>query len=211
MSARYAIGIGNDQLHAVTAEHATDRNPTVRYVGAECGTTGIVAHEWGEFVRGNERLNSHRLCARCAWTVALANGTVEAEVAAVAPTAGEELAWGLLLPDPGLLVRTCGSILAARQAEEDYDADHPLWAQLLGHVTAHRPEILVPEDCAEGLGCEHDGDRTACYAASTTIACPACSIRAGQWAGEWEGQYEVTVPAPCSALLTVAAAYPGPE
>lgn len=203
----YRIGIGGDLLHAVTAEHAA-LPPQWRHVGTPCGVSVVVAREWGEFRRGNDRLATHQLCAHCAWTVALALGTAEQELAAVAPSPPEELAWGLLLPDRDLLVRTCRAILVARQAERECDADHPSWAQLLGHVTAHRPEILVPEDCSEG-DCEHDGDLAACYAASTVIACPVCSVRAGTWAGEWEGQYEITVPAPCSVLTAVAAAFPG--
>lgn len=197
-TATYAIGIA-DLLHAIPSEYLTDAG---QYLRTACGDSAIYATEWGEFRRGNPHLRPHRLCQHCAWTVALANDTVEEEIAAAGPSSTEQHAWGRLMPDPDLIVRTVQAILAARTAETTADADHPRWAQMLGHLTAHRPELLTVEDCAEG-SCDHD-DEVACYA-EATIGCPTCSVKAGPWAGEWEGQCEVLVPAPCSVLVAMDA------
>jgi hypothetical protein len=204
----YAIGIGRgaDRLHAVTQSAAAVNVHHGRYSTAGCGATVVIAQDWGDFTRGNPRLAGHWVCARCAWTVAFAAGAagVETEMAAVGPTVLEAPAWQrLLLPDPGLLVDTCRAIVAAR-AGDDSDGCAQ-WANLLGHLCDHRPEVLVPGDCAE-QSCEHP-DAVGCYAAATVVACPTCSVRAGGWAGEWEGQYEVVVPAPCSVLTAIAVAY----
>lgn len=210
----YVIGIGRylGGLHAVPRDHAVwadgqagDDSP-YPHVGAECGLAVIVAREWGEFKRGNEHLSRHGVCPRCAWVVALHHDRGDEELTALAPNAAEDAAFHRLLPDPTLFTRVCRAILDECRQEKGYDADSPRWAQLLGHVTAHRPVVLVSEDCAES-GCEHDGEAD-CFAASSVVACPACSVQAGQWAGEWEGQFEVTVPAPCSVLLALAALWP---
>jgi hypothetical protein len=163
------------------------------------------------FERANERVTQHApaLCPHCCWVVALNAGAIEDELAALTPDTDEDRAWHRLLPDPGLFVRTLRAMLASREAERDYDKDSPCWAQLLGHVTAHRPVVLVHSDCAEH-DCEHD-DVAGCYDQSTVVACAACSPRAGNWAGEWAGQYEVVVRSLCSVLTAVAEAFPGAQ
>ncbi len=206
----YVIGIARDLggLHAVPRDHAVraagqagDDSPWP-YVGAECGLAVIVARKWGEFRRGNEHLATHRVCPRCAWVVALDQDRTDEELAALAPTPTEETAYRRLGADPTLLLRICRVILDQRRQEKDYDADSPRWAQLLGYICAHQPEMLVSEDCAEG-GCDH-GDEVECLTASFTVACSACSLQAGSWAGEWQGQYERILSAPCSVLLAMA-------
>jgi hypothetical protein len=197
----FRIGIA-DRLHAIACD-PTDP-ATGRHYPTACGGTAVIATEWGMFRRGNPHLRPHDLCAHCTWTVALADGTEEQELAAIRPTPAEATVWGRLLPDPHLLDSTCRTILAARAEEAGYDEDHPRWAQLLGHVTAHRPEVLTTEDCAERC-CDHP-DEAACYADDVTLACPTCSVKAGPWAGEWEGQAEIVVPAPCSVLTVMGAA-----
>jgi hypothetical protein len=205
----YAIGIGRgaNRLHAVSEAAAAVNIRHGRYSTGECGATVVIAQDWGGFARGNptSRLAGHRVCGRCAWTVAFAGGAagIEEEMAALAPTDGERLAWATLLPRPGVLVDACRAILARRAADDSDGCAQ--WANLLGHLCGHRPEVLVPEDCAE-QSCEHP-DAVGCYAAATVVACPTCSVRAGGWAGEWEGQYEVVVPAPCSVLTAIAATY----
>jgi hypothetical protein len=201
-------------VHAVAREAADwakeqgDRGDRRVHVCAPCGVAVMVAWDWGAFRRGNDRLTAHQLCPHCAWTVAFDHGTVHAELAVLGPSPVELDAWRRLMPDPSLPVRVCQAILAERDAEKGYDKDSPRWAQLLGHVGAHRPMLLVGEDCSEGV-CVHGGNEAACYAATNTIACPTCSVRAGQWAGEWEGQFEVNVPAPCSVLTAMAAEFSG--
>jgi hypothetical protein len=214
----YVCGIGGDALHAVDLDRiVVDRDRIVQVaeqlagagplpqVGAECGAAVYIARKWGEFRRGNEHLTTHQVCSRCAWVVALDQDCADEELAALTPTVAEESAYVRLLPDPTLLLRVCRAILTARQAEDGYDADSPRWAQLLGHVTAHRPVVLVPHDCAGG-DCDHD-DPAECLAVGVALACQACSVQAGSWAGEWQGQYELTVPAPCSVLSAMATAF----
>lgn len=209
----YVIGLHDGLLHAVShdaavraVEHSDSDSRRVT-VGSECGECVAIARRWGPFQRGTEHLDRHdgRLCPHCAWIVALDQNTTDTELAALTPTGAELAALHLLLPDPMLAVRICQRILATARDEGEYDADNPRWAQHLAHATAHRPILLVDEDCIEG-GCEH-GDLDGCYRTSNTVACDACSIQAGSWAGEWEGQYECTVPAPCAVLPAMAEHY----
>lgn len=199
----YLIGVqaGDGLIHAVERARAGD---TGGAAGSVCGEGVIVAVRWGGFHRGSEWTDrfAHRLCPHCAWTVALAQDTTEAELAAVTPSGAELAALRRLLPDPMIVPRICERILADRRAERDYDAGSPRWVQLLGHVTAHRPVLLLAEDCAEGA-CDHHDKASGCYA-QAAVACPACSVQAGSWAGEWEGQYECVVPAPCAVLPAMA-------
>lgn len=193
----FHIGIARGLVHAV--EHRFAARP-YREVPAVCGTSAVVARTWGEFVRGNEHLARRDLCPECAWVVALENGTTSTELAALTPTGAGLAALGRVMPDPLLAVRIYEHLLtAADEAERD------ALAHLLGHVTAHAPVLLLAEDCAAGE-CEHDGTED-CYGEAPTAACEACSCCTGSWAGEWEGQYVITVPAPCSVLLAVAAHY----
>lgn len=211
----YMIGIAADlgALHAVcqhTARWAAangDSGSDRVSVGAECGTVVVLARQWGAFRRGNQRLGVGRACLRCAWTVALDQDAVDAELAVLVPTEAQRPALDRALPDPLLVHRICTNILAARDAAEDYDTDHPRWAEHLAHIAAHNPILLVDEACADNE-CEHDGEAD-CYQDSP-VACPTCSIRAGSWAGEWAGQVDMLVPAPCSVVLTAETTYRGP-
>lgn len=205
----FVIGIGGGPLHAIEHKNAlwavrhgdTGSRPRVHVTTACDLAVAVVAREWGEFRRGNEHLLPHQLCPTCAWTVALHHGTGDAELAAWGPSPEEAATWDRLLPDPPILTRTCQRILDDWHNEDEEDRDHPHWAQLLGHVCAHRPEMLVSEECLEG---DHDHEGEDCPA---RLACATCSVKAGSWDGEWQGRYEVAVPAPCSALLAAAGAY----
>lgn len=210
----YLIGIAADlgALHAVSHGTATwaaangDSSRDRVSVGAECGTVVVLARQWGAFCRGNRRLGVGRACLRCAWMVALDQDTVDAELELLVPTEAQRPALDRALPDPLIVHRICANILAARDAAEDYDTDHPRWAEQLAHIAAHNPILLVGEACAEHE-CEHETGAD-CYQDSP-VACPTCSSRAGSWAGEWAGQIDMVVPAPCSVVLTAETTFPG--
>lgn len=218
----YLIGI-DEQWHAIrralavwAEQHGDDDTsrdtPRVR-VGAECGTSVIVARRLGEFRRGTADVDirAGNLCAHCGWSVALTQGTTTTELAAYTPTGRELAALHRLLPDPLLAVRICQAILAAAMSGDEYDADHPRWPHLLARASNHRPVVLIGEDCAEA-SCEHPADRDACYAESTTVACLTCSVTAGSWAGEWEGQIDILVPAgQCGVLPALEKQFCGRE
>lgn len=190
-----------DHATAVRAAAAGDSDSHRISVPAECDTEVMLARRWGAFDRGNGHLRAHGLCAYCAWTVALNQDTTAAELAALAPTSGERRALDKVLPDPLMAHRIVKRILGARNAEEEYEADHPRWVEHLAHITRHRPVVLLPEGCHEG-DCDHD-QKCGCYQ-DAAVACPACSILAGSWAGEWEGSVDMLVPAPCSVLIAAA-------
>lgn len=209
LSSAYLMALAGGRVHAVAepAAAASDAaaGPTVTWARASCGAGAVLVRKGGAFRRGNEWMDrrSSQLCPVCAWTVALSTSTVETElVAAVTPGGGELEALQRLVPDPLLTRRICDQVLADWRDGGDYDPDSGRWASLLGHVTAHHPVLLLPEDCSESA-CEHKGLQ-ACYQEVGSVACPACSFQAGSWAGEWEGMYEAPVPAPCAVLPVLA-------
>lgn len=219
----YLIGVhsgGDGLVHAIGHDNATWAVENA--VGGElfarasavCGATVQIARYWGEFRRGNPQLDqlAGEVCPHCAWAVALDRGTTDAELALLTPAGPVLAAQRRLMPDPLLVVRICQRLLALRAApDRQHDEDSPYWAQLLGHATAHRPVVLLPEACAEsGRGCEeHDPENNAgCYAATDAVACGVCSVLSrADWAGEWSGQYECAVTAPCSVLQAMARQY----
>jgi hypothetical protein len=211
----HGIHAGDGLVHAIPHDFATwavqnGDDGWRLHTGACCGASVEIARAWGEFRRGTEWTDRYnevgQLCPHCCWAVALDLKTTEAELAAITPTGPELSALTRLLPGgPTPAVDVCQQVLARRGCDDERDPDSECWAQILGTITAHRPELLVDEVCGEG-SCDHDDDKNRCYAGSV-VACAACSIRAGSWAGEWEGQYECTVAAPCSALLAMAAKY----
>lgn len=195
----FAIGIStsSDPLHAVRARRLggpRDWAPTV------CGAKSTIARKWGEFVRGNEILDRHALCPQCAWLVALENGTADQELALRTPTGAVLAALQRCVPDPLLYVRTAQRLL---ELAVDAETEHDTTAAFLGHITKHKPTLLMGEDCTEN--CEHDSEDE-CYGDTPTVVCLECSVLNGSWAGEWEGQVFIPVP-PCGVLPAVAAHY----
>ncbi|HEX6359499.1 hypothetical protein [Actinophytocola sp.] len=220
----YLIAFGDDeQGHAVPRSEAIrvyatvaaadveprDRNWTV---AGRCGAPGKLVTKWGPFVHGNPYLRTNR-CAACGWLVAIDLLTIQQELDALAPSADVRPVFARLLADPAPAATICEAIVTAATADDDaFDLDHPVTVQLLAHVTAHEPRLLVPEACAEDE-CHHmpadapDGWR--CPLPDARVACAACSTLAGSWAGEWQGTFldQCTVTAPCGVLLTVAQHY----
>lgn len=195
----FGIGIStsSDPLHAVRARRLNgprDWAPTV------CGTKSTVASQWGEFVRGNEYVDRHALCPQCAWFVALEHGTADDELARRRPRGAYAAALGRCLPDPLLYIRTAERLL---ELAADAETEHDTIAAFLGHITKHKPTLLMGEDCTDY--CEHDSEDE-CYGDKPTVVCLECSVLNGSWAGEWEGQVHIAVP-PCGVLPAVAAHY----
>ncbi|GAA1983026.1 hypothetical protein [Amycolatopsis minnesotensis] len=213
--ADYVVGGGHGAQHAVEFGRAAR---TLRGEGrwgyltsAVCEAVVLPVAKWGPWTYDNPRFTGvvgQPRCPACGWLVALAQDTAAAELALLRPTAADLAVLSRLLPaEPLPAHRICAAILA----DPAYDPDHPHLAQLLGHVTAHTPRVLLPEDCADG-GCDHDrADDEAghCSYPDASLGCAVCSVRAGSWAGEYEGQFasECTVPAPCEVLRTAAAHY----
>lgn len=204
-----------DAVWAVNNNEGEDSPARARSV---CGVKVTIARYWGEFRRGSDETDRHagwgQLCPRCAWAVALANGTEKQELAAISPGELDMVALRRLVPDPLLVVKMCRSVLADRDRADAYNDDYRV--HVLAAVTAHKPVVLLSEGCRGGecgCGCDNDlceeeHDERACYAESASVACWACSIVAGPWAGEWAGvTVECAVAAPCSALLAMAEKY----
>jgi hypothetical protein len=196
----FLVGIGTSSgpLHAVEARHWTN---TRRQVPTVCGKPAIIARDWGGFARGTRQVDTMELCSRCRWHVATATNTTAGELAKLTPSDAQQEALGRALPDPRLFVRLMTQTLGMVDEDSDIDAV----AQILGHVTDHRPVLLMAEDCCEEA-CDHDSVQD-CYGETPTVACGTCSFRAGGWAGEWEGWFQIPVSAPCSVLTATAAHY----
>lgn len=200
-TAKFLIGLGNSApwpLHAVREKHSTSARAHVPTV---CGTIATLARTRGEFVRGNEFVDRSTLCPECMWFVALEHGTTADKLDRCQPRGAKLAALQRCLPDPLLYVRVVEHLLV--QAGEN-DTDHDVLAELLGHVTAHAPVLLVQEPCGEDQ-CDHDSDDE-CYGDEPTAVCMTCSVLNGSWAGEWEGQVFIPVP-PCGVLAAVAGHY----
>jgi hypothetical protein len=200
----FLIGIttSSDPLHAVKDRHATSPRECVPTV---CGAVATIAREWGEFVRGNEKIDSRAPCPQCAWFVALEHGTAEGELSRRRLTSVEIAALQRSLRDPLIHIRTWRRLLELGREDEPGDTDRAWLAYLLGLVTAHKPVLLLAEPCLEG-DCDHDSEDE-CYGEDPAVACMACSVLTGSWAGEWEGQVHVQVSAPCSVLTAIATHY----
>jgi hypothetical protein len=228
-AADYLLGLGSGRYHAVTpraiaagvVEKATgEEEYGPRLIASSvCSRWVMVAKKFGRYRRDAVPASRDMFCPECSWHVALTRGEVAAELEELAPSGRELAAMARLTPDPFIARRLCVAILAdyANEWDPRYEPDEPpeLALQLLAHVTAHVPVLLIPEDCAESdHGCSHRpetlawDDRTwRCDYPAASLGCAACSIRAGGYAGEWEGQYtrECTVPAPCQVLQVLAA------
>lgn len=198
---KFVIGIDHDSgpLHAIEHRYATSPRS---HVGTVCRTVAVVARKWGEFRRGNEHLAGRELCPYCAWYVALAHGTSDAEVAVYTPSDTEVAVMGLVMTDPLIVPRLLTTMLGKGDPD---DIDLAAWSQMLGWVTAHRPVLLSFEDCADDA-CGHTDERD-CYGDTPTAACATCSFRNGSWAGELEGWFWITVAGPCAPLLAAAERY----
>lgn len=208
--ADFVFGIATGPLHAVSRNRVRQASAALhnrsRELEAltECGIKAAVAIKWGSWSRSSPHARIG-LCPHCAWSVAIATGTIHDELASLIPDSETVAALAAAGIDPHLVPALCSAIVAtASEPRVEFPVAHPRTRDLLGHVTAHAPSVLVHEPCAEG-GCDH----TATDPCPTQIACPTCSLRAGTWAGEWEGQFDAacTVTYPCTVLLTVAAHY----
>lgn len=179
-----------------------------------------VVPKLGAFDRAtNPQLHARQVCPTCAWTIALETGRTDIELRALTPAAADVEPLRRRLTDPRLAVRLAETILAAAlKPGYDYDLTHPHTVALLAAVTAHAPTLLVPEECAESThGCadrpeDLNTENTTWHCPDSSVACPACSLRAGSWAGEWEGTFlsECTVAAPCEVLRTLATHFVAP-
>lgn len=226
-----APGLGSRDYHAVTRDDAaqalSDRALVPGRAAPVCGgPLARVLLQPVPFDRATAPLGA-RLCPTCSWHVAgaAANRTstpdrdlLEAELAAWAPQASTAAALRRELgADTDLHARICRAIITGSLAGVTEDIDHPRIVGLLGTVTAHRPVLLVPDDCAEDPGyCRHRpaglpvDDVWTCDFPDGAAACSACSVIAGPWAGEWEDDFDIGVPAPCSVLHAVAEHYDVP-
>ncbi|WP_154697038.1 hypothetical protein [Lentzea guizhouensis] len=175
------------------------------YVPAECGAAVQIAHDWGLFERGNERIDRLGACAHCAWSVALATSTTQRELVALNPaSAAEHDALVRLHPRPFLYLDICRFLL---KDIEEHGPDSGRFIQALTIATRHRPVVLLDTLCTED-SCDHDEKPQGCYADADTVACRECTISAGPWAGAYEGYVEVLVLAEdCPMLPAMAKAY----
>jgi hypothetical protein len=220
----YSIAMGYDgHKHAVPRAEAfrtyaiaaaTDVAPRERNwtVAGLCGVLGNLVTKWGPFAHGNPDLNTSR-CPTCGWQVAVAEIAIQEELDALMPGRDVLPAFARLLADPAPASTICEAIVTAATSDETaLDLDAPLTVQLLAHVAAHAPMLLVSEACKDDE-CHHEpadapqGWR--CSFPDARVACPVCSVTAGSWAGEHEGEVldQCTVLAPCAVLIAAAEHY----
>lgn len=195
-----------------TGRHAVERTMALSVIGAGlirdaappavCGQIVQLAPKWGAYQRDSLYLNqdSRVNCQTCAWIVAAARDDIAAEITGVAPDADSLPALREALGDPLTGVRLLEAIAA------DEDLGQPTGrlrrsqrSDLLALAAQHQPEILVCEECADGFGDIHDGQRCPAH----TVACLGCTATAGPWAGEWEHHVleQCIVAAPCSRII----------
>jgi len=205
---RYVTGV-QDGWHAIDREdleHPFGEEPHL-VAWTVCGLLAL-ASKHGVYDRAGWPVQS-RPCPQCAWHVAIATGSINREIALLTPDRREARALARCGVTPRTAVAVCQAILAAAA-----DPAHPAVVRQLAAATAHRPDLSIPEDCAEG-SCEHRPARLAdmrswrCNYPDALPVCWACTLTHGSWAGEGEGTAleECTVPAPCSVLLAQAAHY----
>jgi hypothetical protein len=203
----YVIGTDLTYHHAIAhkrvtavlqAEKAGFRLPAV----AACGATAAPIPQHGAFHPANPAMRTDVFdrCPHCRWIAAIDQHTETAELELFDQQHyGDSPQLALEPSPPSPMRRLCAAILA----DSDCDPDYPLVIQLLGHATAHAPQTLMAEDCAED-SCDHD--RGTC---PSWLGCATCSVVAGTWAGEREGQHavECSITAPCQVLQTLATHY----
>jgi hypothetical protein len=199
---RYLTGVQNG-WHAVgrdALQYAAVMSNGVRVAQAVCGALVRVTKH-GEYKRDGYPV-LHDPCPECAWTVAIATGTISGEISRMYdPDEAARLA--RLGFDPALPARLCAAILAA--AENPVEADNLAVIRLLATVTRHRPGLAYSEGCLDG-DCDNSPDGGTCQCPGSAV-CWACSLRAGDEAGEWSGTLmeECRITAPCgvfAALIT---------
>ena len=198
----YLTGV-QDGWHAIAPDalkYAAATSNGVWIVPAECGALVRLAPKFGPYVRDALPV-MHAPCPPCAWSVAVATGGTDREIALILDDDGAAAALRRLGLDPELPARLCRAILAATSSGDP--AGQAVIRQLAA-VSAHAPGLSVGEECAEG-GCHHKP----CSYPSSRPVCWACSLRAGEEAGEWAGSLmsECAVTAPCGVLTALAVHY----
>lgn len=227
-----APGLGARDCHAVTrtaaAQALSDRAIVPGRAAPPCG--GPLARVLLQPVRFAHATAPAwaRLCPTCTWHVATHSASraavpdrdlLEAELAAWGPPAATAAALRRELGvDADLPARICRAIITRSLTGYAEEITDPRIVALLGTVTAHRPELLVPEECGEDPSwCGHrpaelpDSADWTCEFPAAQAACGGCSVIAGPWAGEWEGDFDIAVGAPCGVLRAVADRYNVPR
>ena len=203
-TAPYLTGV-QDGWHAVGREalqHAAVRGNGGRVARAECGALVLVTKH-GAYKRDGLPV-LHDPCQQCAWTVAIATGTIDKEISRMhGPGEGARLA--RLGFDPLLPGRLCAAIIAA--AGNPIDTDNLAVIRLLAAISRHRPGLAFSEGCIEG-DCDNAADGGKCQCPGTAV-CWTCSLRCGAEAGGWAGTLmeECTIAAPCGVFAALAAHY----
>jgi hypothetical protein len=189
--------VGRDAL-----QYAAVMSNGVQVAQAECGALVRVSKH-GPYKRDGYPV-MHDLCPECAWTVAIATGTIDAEISRMHDP-GEAAALARLGFDPLLPGKLCAAIIAA--AGNPVDVGDLAVIRQLAAVTRHYPGLAVSEECAEG-GCEHAGDDGKRDCPGSAV-CWTCSLRSGDEAGEWAGALmdECTITAPCGVFAALVAHY----
>lgn len=212
LDANYVFGVDGGRVHAVNRvrlQTALRHNGPLQAdtlphlpAAAMCGARVVVATAWGPWSRTSPHVQAIGVCPHCAWHVAIDTLSVAEELAALRPTdSSARASFTAAGVELDLVATVCAAVIAAAEAVDDeHGLYHPRTVDLLAHVTAHGPVLLVGEGCSEG-DCDHeDGPCPA------DVSCEACSLVAGSWAGEWAGQYDevCTVPGPCQVFRLIA-------
>lgn len=207
---KYMVGLHDGVEHAVDSSavaHFVRHTGKYEFASAACGTIVGVADRFGEYGR-DERAHRKR-CPHCGWIVALRFGTTGAELRryiAADFDAG--------MTSPAERVSTILRVILDSSGGEDglsgFEAEGRITrlSTVLAHISSHIPKLLVCEDCADGVDCDHP-ERTAAGVLSCpgrVVVCGGCTVFSGDWAGEWAGHSldECTVKYPCSVIAASA-------
>jgi len=172
-----------------------------------CGLPCMSAARLGPFTPDNPLFEEGGRCERCGWVVAVSCGTLDQEIDGYTPVGVARQIIAEAGLDPDLLPTILIAILADAPPGLDGESGHR--SDLLAHAAAHRPVILMCEQCSRTGCCTevHGPLTTTCPHAS--VICGACTFTAGTWAGWWEGAAtgDCDVAAPCSVLTELAYVY----
>lgn len=212
--AELVFGLSGAACHAVThttAQAAIGDGLTCDAAAvALCGELCGLASAWGAYERGSRYLSRSDVCQRCVWIVAGARGELADQVALARPNKWHAAAVSAALGDTGVGEGLLQAILDDPDVSGSLDSlvgrfKRSHRTDLLALAAHHLPGVLVCEECSEGMGNAHEGQRCP----EESAACLTCTPHAGPYAGEWEGStlQECIVDAPCSVLRALCENY----
>ena len=201
----YLVGV-QDGWHAVDRadlRYAAAFSNETQAAQAACGALVRVAPKFGTYGSASYPV-SFDPCAFCAWTVAIATGSVEAEMTRLTPSTDDAATLRTVHGiNPLVAPQLCRAILAAAGEEDEPAGDVAYLGAVirqLAAVSRHRPRIACRADDDETGGAEDQPGPAYCW---------ECTLMTGDEAGEWSGRAmpECSVTGVCSVTSALARHY----